>query len=985
MGIKSPAYIIIFTFLAAFLAVVCLSIYNDSEEADAQKELVGNELYSEAFLLGKLFFSDSLNSVRYTDQYCRNIVDEILSRRNELKSIAVFSRDDSLLTAAGENISFEKIPFEVKKDTLWEDSGLHIFYPIYRDGKHLGSMYVSTKAGLYHSGDEIVLYPLFYGFIIAAAFSLLTAYIVRRRDTLIIKKLVSVFDKIGKDENNEEILNEIKFQKSSVLADGIRDMIERLRKRSTEWKTNEFRLNKELLFYKGFFEQIPLPVLVVNNDSIEYVNKSGCDFFGITAKRKASIIDVIHPDYMSRYRQFIEKIALFETTSKLSEIKMVQHNGEAIDIGITGLPVDYGGKESHLLICIDISKRIEAEEVLRNEQMKLSDNLEKSILELNAAVAEHQESEEQLKRIIDKVPVLLFVISEERKFLRANHAFSKFYEVSIEKIIGKNMQEIMLPGKTFNEINIALNKAINEKEPQFIPEINLCSSLFPDGRIVQINIVPFKQLTKENMRILCTISDISDSKRVEFELLQAKEAAESANKMKSEFIANMSHELRTPLNGILGFAQLLQRQISSDTEQYESITLIKQSGDQLLAIINDLLDLSKIEAGRISVRKRSIRFEEFIDNIMAQVKTLAEHSQLKIVKEIPADLPESILLDERKIQQILMNLLSNAVKFTQKGQITLSIRRRGNKYRFAVRDTGMGIPKSQQQLIFKPFQQVSPGLRKPQGTGLGLALTERLVKLLGGKLFLLSKTDEGSIFWFTIVLENVPDSLSEPVKLDSISGYKGERKKVLVVDDKFINRSLVKFLLEPVGFTIIEAASGQEAIEMVENENPDVMIVDVMMPQMDGYETIRRIRANGKNKKLKIITISGSDFDSAAKLSKEAGSEIFLAKPVENEQIFDAIGSLLAINWEYYRKDEKPKKEDDSPQDFTLPPTEQLHYLFDALQRGNVKKIDTVLDNILSEDKEYSQFVVYLRNQLKYFRLKKMREFILNIPGFERE
>ncbi|MEW6706905.1 MAG: response regulator [Pseudomonadota bacterium] len=384
------------------------------------------------------------------------------------------------------------------------------------------------------------------------------------------------------------------------------------------------------------------------------------------------------------------------------------------------------------------------------------------------------------------------------------------------------------------------------------------------------------------------------------ELLAAKERAEVANRAKSVFLAHMSHDLRTPLNGILGFAQLMQQDAALMERHQVAVHTIRQCGEHLLALINDVLDLAKIEAGRQEIVRAPMDLRRFLQGV-AEVIGLkaAQKRDVSFGCELGEDLPEGVLADERRLRQVLLNLLDNAVKFTPRGHVTLSVRRTApGRLRFAVEDGAPALGEAERQRLFQPFEQLGDPRQRSAGTGLGLVISRQFVRLMGGEIQVSSRGGAGNLFWFELefALASLPaqGARATPPRL---RGYQGPRRQVLVVDDLADNRAVLVQALNMLGFDTVQADSGLAALELCSTtaQAADLALVDLVMPGLDGLQTIRRLRRQGVA--VPIIAISASASADDERSSLAAGADAFLPKPVNLALLAERVGSLLGLRW----------------------------------------------------------------------------------------
>ncbi|HEY9830501.1 MAG TPA: ATP-binding protein, partial [Stenomitos sp.] len=615
------------------------------------------------------------------------------------------------------------------------------------------------------------------------------------------------------------------------------------------------------------------------------------------------------------------------------------------------------------------------------------------------AALELQEREYRLRTLADNLPngVIYQLIQEPN-----GKVYFSYITAGIERLVGIKPEVVMQDASVLHNLIIEEDRPLHE---QLTEESRRNLSLFemqmrkriPSGKIQWSYVRSAPRRLEDGRTVWDGIEiDITNLKQAEAELAKAKEAAEAANRAKSAFLANMSHELRTPLNGILGYAQILQRDKNATPKQKEGVDIIYQCGMHLLTLINDILDLSKIEAGKLELYPEDCHFLSFLAGITEIFRLKATQKSLTFTYLPLNQLPTIIHADEKRLRQVLMNLLSNAVKFTDKGSVIFTVEViQGHepltmtKIRFQVEDTGIGISPEQLKTIFLPFEQVGDSSRHAEGTGLGLAITQKNVDLMGGKILVESTPNLGSRFGFEI---DVP-VVSTPIKptpvnrTHSIIGYSGSKRKILIVDDCWENRTVFINMLEPIGFELEEAADGQEGVEKALQFQPDLILADLVMPVMDGYQMARQLRQLPEIQNTIILAISAKAFVVNRQESLESGYNDFLPKPIQCEDLLGKIQSYLHLSWIYDSESEPQAQKlgDQSSHhslteltEIIMPPQEELIALYEAAYSGYVNGVEEEIIRLRQLNPKYMPFATKIMGLSEQFEYEQIVNLIEN-------
>ena len=641
---------------------------------------------------------------------------------------------------------------------------------------------------------------------------------------------------------------------------------------------------------------------------------------------------------------------LIDLGSISAESIYVTKEGKEIPVEINSNMINLQGRKGVLSIARDISSRKEAEDKLR-----------------------------KLSRAVEQSPTTIVITNLKGEIEYANPSFTKVTGYSQEEVIGQNpriLQSGVHPKEFYKNIwdtilsgNVWQGEICNKKK---------------NGELYWefASISPVKNEEGVVTHFVAVKDDISERKKLELELVKAKEAADSANRAKSEFLANMSHEIRTPMNAIIGFSELLSNSVK-DEKQRAQIKSILSSGKNLLRIINDILDLSKIEADKVEIKLFPVDLPKLASEVENMFIQKVKEKGIYLAVEFESAIPKALLLDEVRLRQILFNLIGNAVKFTENGHVTLKLEARKSQetkdtynLTILVEDTGIGIPVDQQEIIFQPFsQQFGQSSTKYGGTGLGLTITKKLVEKMGGTISVDSLTGKGSNF--KIVLPNVKSKdveIGPRQKIFDPSSILFENAKVLIADDNEEDRKLIIDLLANSRLTILEAITGKEAVEMATEYLPDLILMDLRMPVMNGYEATEILKRGENTKAIPIIILTAS---SKKNLGKGRSTKVFdeyILKPLDIANLFEKMKKYLA-----YKITEKVSDEKAEEKSIELT-EEQIRHLPELLHILENKFIPVyqraVKSQMIDQIEEFGKDLVTLAEEDKF---KMIQEYSIEI------
>jgi len=588
-----------------------------------------------------------------------------------------------------------------------------------------------------------------------------------------------------------------------------------------------------------------------------------------------------------------------------------------------------------------------------------------------------RDSEQKLLSILETTGEGFWMIDSDTITTAVNDAMCTILSRPREQILGRRILDFV------NEENAAIFREQVKRRARGEGGVYEIFLSRPDGSLVPciFHANPLFGQDGRKTGAFAMVTDITERKQVE-------EAAKAASRAKSTFLANMSHEIRTPMNAILGFTQLMQRDPSLTPKQRESLNTIGRSGEHLLALINDILEMSKIEAGRTTVSPVAFNLHDLIDDLAMMFKIRTQQKNIQFMVEKTDDLPRFILADVGKLRQVLINLLGNAVKFTEQGGIAFRVAaKKGNNGRLRlimeVEDTGAGIASEDLIKVFEYFEQAATGAGSEGGTGLGLAISREFVRLMGGDINVSSQVKKGSVFRFEIDAQELVDEQVNPqAPSRRLLGLQPGQPtfRILVVDDKAENRYFLREMLQAAGFTTREAINGQEAVRLFEEWQPHLILMDVRMPVMDGYEAIRLIRTLGKGRGTPIIAVSASVFDDSRQKARQTGADDFIGKPFKEDELFEKLATWLHVDYVYAEQEASGAADRNGAGAMSLTgtslsklPQEILEQMGKAAAAGYQERLLMLIDQVAAQ---HEQVAHELRNLVVGFQYEKLIELL---------
>ena len=517
---------------------------------------------------------------------------------------------------------------------------------------------------------------------------------------------------------------------------------------------------------------------------------------------------------------------------------------------------------------------------------------------------ELERSKALMKAQLEAAPDGILVVSEKRKLVDYNRRYQELWGLP-DAMMNLERNSERLPFMAAQVVDPVSYVARVQNLFEHPLERARDEIVLKDGRTLDRRSGPVVSSEGNLFGRVWFFRDITEEKRRESVLLEAREAADAANRAKGHFLANMSHELRTPLNAILGFAQVLARDSGLSKVQLEQVGIMGRSGEHLLSLINDVLEMSKIEAGRVALNESRFDLHRLLFSLLEMLRPRALEKGLSLELNHAPDVPQFIFGDESKLRQVLINLLGNALKFTPKGRVWLEVGYQGDKLHFAVSDTGYGIEAEALSTLFDPFVQSASGRHSLEGTGLGLPISRQFVRLMGGDIGVSSVPGQGSTFSFEVYLESADWADSSDIGLKKVVGLAPDDSgqvpqiRILAVDDKWENRQLLVQMLGALGFEVLEAENGAVALEQWQAWQPQLILMDMRMPVMDGFEATRRIRLLPGGSAVKIVALTASAFAEQRAEVLKVGCDDFVPKPFREHQLYECLALHLGLNYLY--------------------------------------------------------------------------------------
>ena len=786
------------------------------------------------------------------------------------KVLAVYSRDLTNRTFTPPSIETDGARFAAKR--------VAAFHTVELDGKPAGTIYLESDLSTIVAREEGLAAMVGFALLVSLFLAGLVGSRLQSSISGPILELARTAFAIAVDKDYSVRMVSKTRDEVGFLYEQFNAMLARIQDRDIELQRARSELEERVAertnYLGALIEGSPLAIVVTDqNGAVRSANPAFTKIFGyLETEVKGEILD----NFLAPGELYAEarKITHGRKQGKSAHLvtRRGRKDGSLVDVEIYGLPLHVHGENvGGFALYQDITERKRAEEQLA-------------------------ERTSYLDTLIEASPLGIVAVDTEGRIKMCNSAFERLFQYVRAEVTGVNLNSLVTPPECSEEsAEFARRRQIGETVQATTQRRR------NDGTLLDVELygVPMR-VGGEDLGTLVIYHDISERKRADEALRNAKEQAEEANRAKSEFLANMSHEIRTPMNGILGMTQLTLETKLND-EQREYLGMVKSSADSLLTLLNDILDFSKIEAGKLDLDLSPFALRESMGEALKALGHLAHRKDLELAWHVDAGVPTWLVGDSGRLRQILVNLVMNAIKFTEHGEVVVSVKVESEtqeevELHFSVRDTGIGIPAEKRDLIFAAFTQAdSSTTRKYGGTGLGLTISQALVKLMNGDLSVESEPQKGSVFHFTARLK-VPEANFVPPATVEPAALRGLR--ALVVDDNQTNRLILTELLSQWGMAPEQAASGNEALKLLASESHGsapfrLALIDADMPEMDGFALAERVKNTPEASALSMFMLSSTMQSGDVARSHEAGLAGFLTKPVQPSELLDAILGVM--------------------------------------------------------------------------------------------
>lgn len=686
-----------------------------------------------------------------------------------------------------------------------------------------------------------------------------------------------------KDENNQILYYEGSFEDISqrkedeIALKKYRDHLEEL----VEERTRELQESEKR--YRSLFDGVPVGLYRSTPDGkIIDANLALVQMLGFQDRDRLLSVETIDSHYVN-------------PDERARWIELLNREGVIRDFEYMGLRGD-----GEIAWFSDTARAVYDDQ----NKVKYYEGSVKNISMRKQIEAELRNQKEYFEALFINSPVAVITADMDGIIVSWNPMAEQLYGYNQEEVIGRHLDDVVAHDQEMRrEANIYTEQVVDSGRTARVEAITKRTR--KDGSLIDVEMSALPVIVGGlKIGFIVIYVDITG-------LQEARRQAEAANKAKSTFLANMSHELRTPLNAILGFTQLLERDKNMNTNQLENLEIINNSGNHLLTLINDVLEMSKIEAGRETLQPRNFNLHLLLENLVGLFRTICLEKGLELQFSMGEEVPRFINADENKFRQVLINLISNSIKFTSTGRVVLRVEAacpgddpavQPCRLYCEVEDTGPGIPPEELETIFEPFVQATSDQVYHEGTGLGLSISREFVRLMGGELSVRSLISQGSTFSFDIPVLLVDEDLVKPLEpAKRVIGLEPGQPvyRLLIVEERESNRRLLTRLLDPLGFELREAVNGREAVELAESWEPDLIWMDLRMPVMDGYEATRRIKSTPKGRQIAIIALTASAFEDDRERILDIGCDDFVRKPFQQQEIFDMLTKHIGVQFIY--------------------------------------------------------------------------------------